>query len=638
VKYGPGFFDHPQCAAGYDYECCLDYPWRFIDEWRAYRKCHNCDEGPTATSAVELPDDDDMRDYVVEGCLVAPNGVRARVRIDNLMRISFDRSKETRGWWVSGHNGDGATQAVYYRFLEPDTSGLPEGGVGRSPHHLRRRALLALLSNVLDVGFATSEQGNGRARQPVRVALRDYRMRLANEKIHLDPILCMFKKELQSHLVYAHENLTPRSVFFRSLASLREASPPSTASLLALIDVAEDISGQSQWGHPRTTDESSSETSSVGGSVRLKPRSLESDGPAKKQRVDSTPLSANQTTPALVTIPREPKRDLMCLTDFKVMLSMIEGITGESIEEVEKSNSVRLQGRCTSHQYGRILPDAMEIVFDTARVSRDDTFVDIGSGIGTLVLQAAYTRGCLSRGIEILQGRHDVALRYADHAARCQDKFPGLKPGRAHFLCGDLRSRDSAKTFSKRRGAGRLVGFCNNFEGLMGARSETNTGPSVEHYVAGQFASWPEGSVLVTVSPLLCLGKPRDAAMTELKKHNMNEGDPTWASFYCVEEFALGPQNEVASWSFNGGCAHMITAFKYTRLAQAGKSESVVRCLNPACPTARSGAAIEAVKYDDSGMPLINACACGYEQRSLRFCPPNRGYCEPVLAALASLP
>jgi Histone methylation protein DOT1 len=626
--YGPDFFNHPQCAAGYGFEFCLDYPWRFIDQWIAYPKGQR-DEGSTATGTFELPyDDDDMREYVVEGYLVAPSGVRARVRLDNLMRISFDRSKDTRGWWVSAHNGDGATEAVYYRFLDPAPTSLTKGEARRSAQHLRRRALLALLSNILDVCFSTEERADYHASQPVQAALQDYRTRLADVGIRLDPLLSMFKRELQVHLAYAFDALKPRCDFFTSLARMCDVKHPSTATLLALTEIAEDISDQSQWGYPRSA-ESISETSSVEAPKRLKHLPCRVGGRAKKQRVDSI-FPSGSSAVTLATIPQAPKEGLMSVSDFKRMLSMIKDSTGESIEDVENWSSVRLQGKCKSHQYGRILPDAMEKVFDMTSLSRDDTFVDIGSGIGTLVLQAAYSRGCASRGIEILEGRHDGARWYAEQAALCRHNFPGLKPGEWQFFCGDLRSPENSKVFLKKRSSPRLVGFCNNFGGLMGARSETNAGVSVEHYIAGQFASWPEGSVLVTLFPLLCLGMPREKAMNELTKHNMDEGDPSWASFFCAEEFALGPQNKVASWSAYSGCKNMVTAYKYTRLAQVGHPDfSVLRCLNPTCPTAQSGAAINAVKRDDNGMPLINACSCGYEQRNLRDCPQNRGYYEP---------
>lgn len=40
-----------------------------------------------------------------------------------------------------------------------------------------------------------------------------------------------------------------------------------------------------------------------------------------------------------------------------------------------------------------------------------DVFIDIGHGIGSVVLQAAFTRGCDSRGIELKQKRNSLATK-----------------------------------------------------------------------------------------------------------------------------------------------------------------------------------------------------------------------------------
>ena len=48
-------------------------------------------------------------------------------------------------------------------------------------------------------------------------------------------------------------------------------------------------------------------------------------------------------------------------------------------------------------------------------LGKGHVFVDVGHGIGNLPIQAAFTRGCESRGIEMVGDRHDIAM--------CLDEF-----------------------------------------------------------------------------------------------------------------------------------------------------------------------------------------------------------------------
>lgn len=44
------------------------------------------------------------------------------------------------------------------------------------------------------------------------------------------------------------------------------------------------------------------------------------------------------------------------------------------------------------------------------KLEKGQVFCDIGHGIGNLPIQAALTRGCESRGIEMVGDRHAIAL------------------------------------------------------------------------------------------------------------------------------------------------------------------------------------------------------------------------------------
>ena len=51
-------------------------------------------------------------------------------------------------------------------------------------------------------------------------------------------------------------------------------------------------------------------------------------------------------------------------------------------------------------RYGRLLERATQDLVTLARLRRDELFVDIGHGVGSVALQLAWTVGCNARGVE----------------------------------------------------------------------------------------------------------------------------------------------------------------------------------------------------------------------------------------------
>lgn len=45
-------------------------------------------------------------------------------------------------------------------------------------------------------------------------------------------------------------------------------------------------------------------------------------------------------------------------------------------------------------------------------VGPDDVFLDLGHGMGSVCIQAVYTVGCVARGIELVEARHELAERF----------------------------------------------------------------------------------------------------------------------------------------------------------------------------------------------------------------------------------
>lgn len=55
-----------------------------------------------------------------------------------------------------------------------------------------------------------------------------------------------------------------------------------------------------------------------------------------------------------------------------------------------------------------------QFIFNAAMggLGRENVFLDIGHGIGNVVIQGAFTRGCRSRGIEYVEERNTLASIY----------------------------------------------------------------------------------------------------------------------------------------------------------------------------------------------------------------------------------
>ena len=84
---------------------------------------------------------------------------------------------------------------------------------------------------------------------------------------------------------------------------------------------------------------------------------------------------------------------------------------GKTIKQIEEGRLVR-EGNLeqdANHMYGRVKEDALDTIFKLMELKSSDVFIDIGHGIGTPSLQAAYTTGCESKGIELNEARNMVA-------------------------------------------------------------------------------------------------------------------------------------------------------------------------------------------------------------------------------------
>jgi H3 lysine-79-specific histone-lysine N-methyltransferase len=87
--------------------------------------------------------------------------------------------------------------------------------------------------------------------------------------------------------------------------------------------------------------------------------------------------------------------------------------------------------------YGELLPDFVSEILQRTRLNHEQVFVDLGSGVGNVVLQAALEIGAESWGIEMMDNPCDLAeLQAKEFPARA--KLWGLNVGKVHLLRGDF--------------------------------------------------------------------------------------------------------------------------------------------------------------------------------------------------------
>ena len=102
-------------------------------------------------------------------------------------------------------------------------------------------------------------------------------------------------------------------------------------------------------------------------------------------------------------------------------------------------NSLKAYENGTDNVYGELLPRFLSNIFQKTELKSDHIFVDLGSGVGNVVLQAALETGCEAWGCEMMPNACDVAdLQAQEFPSRC--KIWGLKPGTVHLERGDFMS------------------------------------------------------------------------------------------------------------------------------------------------------------------------------------------------------
>jgi len=209
-------------------------------------------------------------------------------------------------------------------------------------------------------------------------------------------------------------------------------------------------------------------------------------------------------------------------------------------------------------------------------------FLDLGSGIGNAVIQAAYTRGCVSRGIEIENGRSMIAAAFQAGVMDVVEQLEGIpRFGKIQLELGDFTlfggdddaNRSSNDVITTQFVTDADCIFADNFNGIWGERSNCKAWErTANERVAYLFAACKPGTVLVTFDRITALGHSLDEANRIRKNRKLKE--TAFASFFTMREEELPPGS--VSWSQT----QSIPLYIYTRV---GGDEAMVTCNNVNC-------------------------------------------------------
>lgn len=131
-------------------------------------------------------------------------------------------------------------------------------------------------------------------------------------------------------------------------------------------------------------------------------------------------------------------RDTLDAT-HKIPLPLVQRILDQvTVRTVSpKSEKLREYKSFSSNTYGELLPQFNSQIFRDTAMDSSSVFIDLGSGVGNVVLQAALEIGCESYGIEMMPNPCELARDQAqEFPARC--RMWGLSTGSIELLDGDF--------------------------------------------------------------------------------------------------------------------------------------------------------------------------------------------------------
>ncbi|TVY24940.1 Histone-lysine N-methyltransferase,H3 lysine-79 specific [Lachnellula hyalina] len=112
-------------------------------------------------------------------------------------------------------------------------------------------------------------------------------------------------------------------------------------------------------------------------------------------------------------------------------------------------DSLRKYEAGSDNVYGELLSPLVDRIFDKTKITSDQVFVDLGSGVGNVVLQAALQIGCESWGCEMAPNACKLAkAQKKEFKARC--RLWGIATGEVHLVADDFTTNRPIQDAMKR--------------------------------------------------------------------------------------------------------------------------------------------------------------------------------------------
>lgn len=96
-------------------------------------------------------------------------------------------------------------------------------------------------------------------------------------------------------------------------------------------------------------------------------------------------------------------------------------------------------GAFSSQVYGELMPSFVAEIIHVTELHRGSVFLDLGSGVGNVVLQVSVQVGCCSFGIELREDLAGIATKYLQ-AVQSRCSMWGATMGAAELWQGDFTS------------------------------------------------------------------------------------------------------------------------------------------------------------------------------------------------------
>ncbi|KAB2576346.1 Histone methylation DOT1 [Lasiodiplodia theobromae] len=188
-------------------------------------------------------------------------------------------------------------------------------------------------------------------------------------------------------------------------------------------------------------------------------------------------------------------------------------------------NSLRRYEAGSNNVYGELLPRFVHRIFQETKLKSDQIFVDLGSGVGNVVLQAALEVGCESWGVESMPNPSFCAsLQKKEIMQRA--RLWGISLGKINVIADD---------FLENQEVGRVL----NRADVIVVNNKAFS-PQLNGALLDKFLDLKEGAKIVSLKPFV---DPDH----EIKSHNVNDRVNL---FSCVEkEYFSGS----VSWTDEGG-------------------------------------------------------------------------------------